>query len=102
MDLESNDSYNNNHNSHTNPNSNNYHPDPIKTGLYVLAAIDIFKLLNSPKYSHLEGFVSCFEIYGGKLFDLLNERGVVKCLEDSKQQVSLCLYHCFYFILNEN
>lgn len=33
--------------------------------------------------------VSCFEIYGGKLFDLLNERGVIKCLEDSKQQVQL-------------
>jgi hypothetical protein len=33
--------------------------------------------------------VSCFEIYGGKLFDLLNERGVVRCLEDAKQQVQL-------------
>ena len=33
--------------------------------------------------------VSCFEIYGGKLFDLLNDRGIIKCLEDSKQQVQL-------------
>ena len=33
--------------------------------------------------------VSCFEIYGGKLFDLLNARGVVRCLEDAKQQVQL-------------
>jgi hypothetical protein len=30
--------------------------------------------------------VSFFEIYGGKLFDLLNDRAVVRCLEDSKQQ----------------
>ena len=33
--------------------------------------------------------VSCFEIYGGKLFDLLNARGVIRCLEDAKQQVQL-------------
>ena len=31
--------------------------------------------------------VSFFEIYGGKLFDLLNKRAVVRCLEDAKQQV---------------
>lgn len=28
--------------------------------------------------------MSCFEIYGGKLFDLLNERKPIRCLEDSK------------------
>lgn len=33
--------------------------------------------------------VSCFEIYGGKLFDLLNDRGLIRCLEDSKQQVQI-------------
>ena len=32
-------------------------------------------------------FVSCFEIYGGKLFDLLNERKPIRCLEDSKGMV---------------
>lgn len=36
--------------------------------------------------------MSCFEIYGGKLFDLLHERGLVKCLEDSKQQVNYSAY----------
>ena len=58
-------------------------------GLYVLAAKDIFKLLALPKYERLQVTVSCFEIYGGKLFDLLNERSIVKCLEDAKQQVQL-------------
>ena len=45
--------------------------------------------LSSPQYRSLQVYVSCFEIYSGKLFDLLNDRGVVKCLEDSKQQVQL-------------
>lgn len=58
-------------------------------GLYVLAAKDIFKLLALPKYQRLQVTVSCFEIYSGKLFDLLNERSIVKCLEDAKQQVQL-------------
>jgi hypothetical protein len=59
----------------------------VNAGLYVLAARDIFLLQQAPEYRRLRVFVSCFEIYGGKLFDLLNERGVVKCLEDAKQQV---------------
>lgn len=61
----------------------------VNAGLYVLAARDIFAHIKHPKYSHLLVFVSCFEIYGGKLFDLLNGRNIVKCLEDSKQQVQL-------------
>jgi len=61
----------------------------VNAGLYVLAARDIFRILVQPKYKHLHVLVSCFEIYGGKLFDLLNERSVVKCLEDAKQQVQL-------------
>jgi kinesin family member 2/24 len=28
--------------------------------------------------------VSCFEIYGGKLYDLLHDRHPIKCLEDGK------------------
>eukprot|EP00602_Paraphysomonas_sp_CaronLab_P000228 CAMPEP_0185030702 /NCGR_PEP_ID=MMETSP1103-20130426/17711_1 /TAXON_ID=36769 /ORGANISM="Paraphysomonas bandaiensis, Strain Caron Lab Isolate" /LENGTH=1021 /DNA_ID=CAMNT_0027565921 /DNA_START=233 /DNA_END=3298 /DNA_ORIENTATION=+ len=61
-------------------------------GLYVLAARDIFELLQrrgSNRADEMKVMVSCFEIYGGKLFDLLNERGTVRCLEDSKQQVQL-------------
>ena len=71
--------------------SNPAAPASVKTnaGLYVLAARDIFSHLKHPQHSDLLVFVSCFEIYGGKLFDLLNDRNVVKCLEDSKQKVQL-------------
>ena len=58
-------------------------------GLYVLAARDIFALHSKPSNKNFKIYCSCFEIYGGKLFDLLNERTIVKCLEDSKQQVHL-------------
>ena len=61
----------------------------VNAGLYVLAARDVFELLRYPEYQHLQVLVSCFEIYGGKLFDLLNDRSVVRCLEDAKQQVQL-------------
>lgn len=66
-------------------------PDTVveNAGLYVIAARDIFGLLKSPDHKNLQLFVSCFEIYSGKLFDLLNDRGIVKCLEDAKQQVQL-------------
>mmetsp|Transcript_18465 Transcript_18465/g.34497 ORF Transcript_18465/g.34497 Transcript_18465/m.34497 type:complete len:1217 (+) Transcript_18465:46-3696(+) len=57
-------------------------------GLYVLAARDIFQLLDD-RQSKCQLMVSCFEIYGGKLFDLLNGRSPIKCLEDSKQRVQL-------------
>lgn len=58
-------------------------------GLYVLAARDIFILLENQPNRNLKVFCSCFEIYSGKLFDLLNDRSIIKCLEDSKQQVHL-------------
>lgn len=61
----------------------------VNAGLYVLAARDVFGLLRKPMHCDLQVFVSCFEIYAGKLFDLLNDRAPVKCLENSKQQVLL-------------
>jgi kinesin family protein 2/24 len=65
--------------------------DPSKVtsnaGLYVLAARDIFDIVH--RKPTLKVVVSCFEIYGTKLFDLLNSRNPVKCLEDSKQQVQI-------------
>jgi len=61
--------------------------DESNLGLYYLAAIDIFEMLKMPEYSHLNVHVSLFEIYGGKLFDLLNDRKQIKCLEDSKGKV---------------
>ena len=56
-------------------------------GLYVLAARDIFKVSKSKEYSHLSVGCSLFEIYGGRLFDLLNDRKQVKCLENHKGRV---------------
>lgn len=61
--------------------------DTSNFGLYYLAALDIFDMLEKPEYSHLRLQVSLFEIYGGKLFDLLNGRSPIKCLEDSKGKV---------------
>ncbi|MGK3736174.1 MAG: kinesin family protein 2/24 [Bacillariaceae sp.] len=61
--------------------------DESNLGLYYLAALDIFKMMEMPEHSHLKVHVSLFEIYSGKLFDLLNERKQIKCLEDSKGKV---------------
>lgn len=56
-------------------------------GLYVLAARDLFEFASRKEYSHLKIGASLFEIYGGKLFDLLNNRNPVKCLENHKGRV---------------
>lgn len=56
-------------------------------GLYLLAAYDVIDLLNS--YTDLELYVSFYEIYCGRLQDLLNNREIVQCREDSKQQVNI-------------
>jgi len=56
-------------------------------GLYSLAARDLFVGLRRPEFKSLRVVVSFFEIYGGKLFDLLNERRMLKCLVDAKQAV---------------
>jgi hypothetical protein len=56
--------------------------DESNLGLYYLAALDIFDMAKLPQCSHLTVGVSLFEIYGGKLYDLLNARKQVKCLED--------------------
>jgi len=42
------------------------------SGLYLLAAFDIINLLNHPHYRDLTLVVSFYEIYCGKLYDLLN------------------------------
>jgi len=56
-------------------------------GLYYMAALDVFACLEEPEFSHLSVCVSLFEIYGGKLLDLLSTRKLVKCLEDHKGKV---------------
>merc|ERR1712238_164686 len=56
-------------------------------GLYYLAAKDVFELIKNPEYANLTVGASLFEIYGGKLFDLLNDRNPIKCLENHKGKV---------------
>ncbi|KAG1655340.1 hypothetical protein FOA52_008855 [Chlamydomonas sp. UWO 241] len=55
--------------------------------LPVRAATDILKYLRLPKYADIELYVSCFEIYGNKVFDLLNQRQKLNILEDAKKRV---------------
>uniref|UniRef100_A0A0B6ZWP8 Kinesin-like protein n=1 Tax=Arion vulgaris TaxID=1028688 RepID=A0A0B6ZWP8_9EUPU len=59
-------------------------------GIYLLAAKDVFRLLNS-KFKKLDLVVgaSFFEIYSGKVFDLLNEKAKLRVLEDHKNQVQV-------------
>mmetsp|Transcript_8310 Transcript_8310/g.18068 ORF Transcript_8310/g.18068 Transcript_8310/m.18068 type:complete len:1477 (-) Transcript_8310:75-4505(-) len=56
-------------------------------GLYFLAAQDVFRIAENPAYADISIGVSLFEIYGGKLLDLLNARNPVRCLENSKGKV---------------
>ena len=54
-------------------------------GLYILSAYDIFNYLQNSRFSNLEIWVSFYEIYCGKLYDLLNERNILHVREDGKQ-----------------
>uniref|UniRef100_A0A8C3F085 Kinesin-like protein n=1 Tax=Chrysemys picta bellii TaxID=8478 RepID=A0A8C3F085_CHRPI len=60
-------------------------------GIYTLAAQDVFCWLQEPSYKQLELQVygAFFEIYGGKVYDLLNWRNRLKVLEDGKQQIQV-------------
>ncbi|GMH42856.1 hypothetical protein BSKO_10775 [Bryopsis sp. KO-2023] len=57
------------------------------TPLPSMAASDIFLALDQPEYQDVYLFVSCFEIYGGKVFDLLNARKKLEIREDGKRKV---------------
>ena len=56
-------------------------------GLYLLAAYDIFTLLQN--YKGYTIWVSFYEIYCGKLYDLLNERKILTAREDGKQNICI-------------
>ncbi|CAD7669754.1 unnamed protein product [Nyctereutes procyonoides] len=60
-------------------------------GIYAMASRDVFLLKNQPRYWNLglEVYVTFFEIYNGKLFDLLNKKAKLRVLEDGKQQVQV-------------
>jgi kinesin family protein 2/24 len=55
-------------------------------GMFLLAASDIFKKIAQNRWN-LSVCVSFYEIYCGKLFDLLNERKQLFAREDGKQNV---------------
>lgn len=61
-------------------------------GLYLLAARDLFRFASRKENSHFTVGASLFEIYGGKLFDLLNDRSQVRCLENHQGRVCKCNY----------
>eukprot|EP00485_Elphidium_margaritaceum_P012420 CAMPEP_0202686804 /NCGR_PEP_ID=MMETSP1385-20130828/2566_1 /ASSEMBLY_ACC=CAM_ASM_000861 /TAXON_ID=933848 /ORGANISM="Elphidium margaritaceum" /LENGTH=628 /DNA_ID=CAMNT_0049341461 /DNA_START=32 /DNA_END=1918 /DNA_ORIENTATION=+ len=54
-------------------------------GLYAMAIADLFKYLPLNNYI----VVSFYEIYGGKLYDLLADRKPIICREDGKQKVNI-------------
>jgi kinesin family protein 2/24 len=58
-------------------------------GLYILGAKDIFALQSQKQYSNLKITVSFFEIYCGRLFDLLKNRNELKLREDSKANIHI-------------
>ncbi|KAL5278334.1 KIF2A family protein [Megaselia abdita] len=62
-----------------------------KNGIYAMAAKDVFGFLNGSRYRHLNLVVSAsfFEIYSGKVFDLLSDKQKLRVLEDGKQQVQI-------------
>ena len=59
----------------------------------------MFKYLKNPKYKNKDLIVSSsyFEIYGSKVFDLLNKRRKLRVLEDGNQQVQvrILVLKCF-------
>lgn len=60
-------------------------------GLYHLCMADVLHMIeqSSVLSTSIRVYLTCFEIYGEKLFDLLNNRTVVKNLEDAKQHVRI-------------
>ena len=58
-------------------------------GLYLLSCIDMFEYLKKKEYSNLELWVSFYEIYCNKLFDLLNNKNVLQAREDGKGNICI-------------
>jgi len=63
--------------------------EPPVPGLYALAAYDLFSYLERPELRHLTVWISFYEIYCGKLHDLLNDRQQLFAREDAKQNVNI-------------
>lgn len=63
-------------------------PLPGRAARDVLAAMDEFRA-SSDDRGELQLWLSAFEIYGGRVFDLLNGRRKLRVLEDSKSQICI-------------
>ena len=63
--------------------------NPQVPGLYLLSCIDIFSNLKKKEFSNLEIWVSFYEIYCNKLFDLLNNKNVLQAREDGKGNICI-------------
>ena len=62
----------------------------IVYGLYALAGYDIFQIKNNePKFKYFEIFVSFYEIYCDKLYDLLNNKNRLETREDYKHDINI-------------
>ncbi|CAJ0963154.1 unnamed protein product, partial [Mesorhabditis belari] len=59
-------------------------------GIYALASCDVFRL-HRGEYRSLGLTIGCsfFEIYGGKVFDLLKNKNLLRVLEDGKREVQV-------------
>lgn len=55
-------------------------------GIYILAAKDVFKFIQK---GDLKFYVSYFEIYCGKLYDLLNKKKLLTPREDKSQNINI-------------
>ena len=63
-------------------------PDDQNAGIFLLASKDIFsRLERNHEIRDVHVLVSFYEIYCGKLFDLLNDRRVLHARENSQQRV---------------
>ena len=60
-------------------------------GVYAQTARDIFDRLGRPEHrSSIEIYVTFYEIYCGKVFDLLNNKKRLRVLEDQNGLVQVC------------
>lgn len=58
-------------------------------GMYLLAANDIFTLMEDDSMSDFSVYISFYEIYCGKLYDLLNNRKQVHARENANQKIKI-------------
>jgi len=63
------------------------HDSAATPGIFLLAAQDVFRGLASKEYAHLGVYIAFYEIYCGKLFDLLNNRQILHARENAKSNV---------------